>query len=64
MFLSILLQTVEPNQFNNFLALGYVAAFVIIMLYILFMINAQRNVRQDIELLERILQEDEPEPEV
>ncbi len=58
--LTILWQTaVDPNSFNNFLMLGYAAMWFIGMLYITSLIIRQRNVQQDIQLMQQILQEDE-----
>lgn len=58
--LTILLQGIDdPNQFNDFLILGYVAMWVIGVIYIISLVMRQRNVRQDIQLMQQILQEDE-----
>ena len=51
--------SIDPNQFNGFLILGYVAMWLIGLVYVLSLAIRQRNLRQDIELMERLLQEDE-----
>lgn len=57
-YLFTLLQA-DPNRFNGFLVLGYVAMFLVGIAYVLYLANVQRNVEQDIKLMQRILQEDE-----
>ena len=61
LLLSILLQADvgDPNRFNNFLILGYTVMWLIGMIYVASLIVRQRNVLQDLELMHRILQEDE-----
>ena len=61
LLLTILLQTDvgDPNRFNNFLILGYSVMWLIGMIYVASLIIRQRNVQQDLELMHRILQEDE-----
>ena len=49
----------DPNQFNNYMILGYLAMWVIAMIYIGTLANRQRNVREEVELLHRLLEEDE-----
>lgn len=53
------IQIGDPNQFNNFLFLAYVVMGVIALGYIISLGVRQRNLRRDIELLKRILQEDD-----
>ena len=58
--LTILFQSsVDPNRFNNFLILGYGVMWVISMVYVASLLMRQRNVQQDLQLMNRILQEDE-----
>ena len=59
--LAILLQSDigDPNRFNNFLILGYSVMWFIAMIYVASLIVRQRNVQQDLQLMHRILQEDE-----
>jgi hypothetical protein len=59
--LTILLQSdvSDPNRFNNFLVLGYGVMWFIAMIYVASLIVRQRNVQQDLQLMHRILQEDE-----
>lgn len=55
------LQGVDPNQFNDFLLLGYGAMWLIGMLYVASLAIRQRNLRRDLDLMEEILQEDDQE---
>jgi hypothetical protein len=59
--LTLLLQSdvSDPNRFNNFLVLGYGVMWFIAMIYVASLIVRQRNVQQDLQLMHRILQEDE-----
>lgn len=59
-FLNIALQSsVTPNTFNNYLVLGYFVMGIIGLVYIVSLAVRQRNLRQDIQLMERLLQDDE-----
>lgn len=60
-FLNILLQTPidDPNKFNGYLILGYFVMWVAFMVYLVTLANKQRNTKQDIKLLQQLLQEDE-----
>ena len=60
-FLTVLLQTPigDPNQFNNFLIFGFVVSWLIGMSYLLYLNNSQRNIEKDIELLKRLLDDDD-----
>lgn len=59
-FLNIAWQSgVTPDTFNNYLTLGYVVMGVISLVYIVSLAVRQRNLRQDIQLMERLLQDDE-----
>lgn len=49
----------DPNQFNNYLILGFVVMLLIGLAYIGSLAARQRNLQQDIRLLQQILQEDE-----
>lgn len=49
----------DPNTFNHFMILGYVAMWIIAMVYILSLANRQRNVKEEVELLRQLLEEDE-----
>lgn len=59
--LSILFQTSidDPNRFNNYLILGYGIMWLIGMVYVGSLLLRQRNVQQDLQLMHRILREDE-----
>lgn len=61
--LSILLQTdvQSPSQFNEFLLLAYAAMWLVFVVYLANLANKQRNVRQEIRLMQRLLEEDEGE---
>jgi len=57
---SAALQTVsDPNQFNNYLLLGYAAMWLIGMIYIASLVMRQKNLNRDLDLMEQILQEDD-----
>jgi hypothetical protein len=59
-FLSGLLQRPpDPNEFNGFLILGYGVMWLVAMVYIISLYSRQRNVRDEIKLLEQLLREDE-----
>lgn len=47
----------DPNQFNNYLLLGYVAMWAIGLVYIIIMNTRQRNLEKDINLLKRLLKD-------
>lgn len=49
----------DPNTFNHFMILGYVVMWIIAMVYILSLANRQRNVKEEVELLRQLLEEDE-----
>ena len=60
LFLNIAWQSsINPNTFNNYLILGYAVMGVIGLVYVVSLAVRQRNLRQDIQLMERLLQEDE-----
>ncbi len=59
-WLSMALQQVSnPNQFNNYLVLGYFAMWLIGLVYVISLVTRQRNLQQDISLMKRLLEEDE-----
>ncbi|MFW6182287.1 MAG: CcmD family protein [Chloroflexota bacterium] len=49
----------NPGQFNNFLLLAYAAMWLIVIVYVLSLANKQRNLHQEIRLMQRLLKEDE-----
>jgi CcmD family protein len=49
----------DPHQFNGYMILGYVVMWLIVMVYILILANRQRNVKEEVELLQQLLKEDE-----
>jgi hypothetical protein len=60
LLLNIAWQTsINPDRFNNYLILGYGVMGTIGLVYIVSLAVRQRNLRQDIQLMERLLQDDE-----
>jgi CcmD family protein len=49
----------DPNRYNNYLILGYFAMWLIIMVYIFTLANRQKNIREEIQLMKQLLEEDE-----
>lgn len=58
MLLSTLWQ-IDPNTTMGYLVLGYVVMWGIAFLYVLNLAVKQRNLRRDITLMRRLLEEDE-----
>lgn len=60
-FLTILAQSdvSDPNRYNNYLLLAYVVMWLIGLVYVGSLANRQRNLQQDVELMQKLLQEDE-----
>ncbi|HSH03326.1 MAG TPA: CcmD family protein [Anaerolineae bacterium] len=58
--LIILLQTDidNPNRFNQYLVLGYFVIWLIGFLYVVSLYNRQRNLEQDLELLQQLIDEE------
>jgi hypothetical protein len=60
LFLITLWQTADvANRFNDYLVLGYFAMWVVAVVYIVSLAIRQRNLKQDLQLMQQILQEDE-----
>lgn len=59
MQLSIFAQQIDPNVTMNYLILGYSVMWLICAVYVFSLANRQRNLRRDIALLRRLLEEDE-----
>lgn len=61
--LTILLQpgVENPDIFANYLTLGYVLMWGTAFVYIISLWSRQRNTKQDLQLLRRLLEEDEAE---
>lgn len=57
--LTFMQPSVDPNRFNGYLLLGYFVMWLIVVVYIVSLAMRQRNLEKDIELMEKILQEDE-----
>lgn len=51
----------EPNRFNDYLMLAYIVMWVIGMIYVLSLVVRQRNLLQDIRLMQQVLQDEENE---
>lgn len=49
---------IVPNQFNQFLLLGYGVMALIVIIYVVSLAMRQRNVKRDVELMAKILQDD------
>lgn len=49
------------NQFNSYLMLGYFVMWLVFMSYIITLVVRQRNLKQDLQLMRQILQENEQE---
>lgn len=64
MTLMAFFQTSDPSHFNGYLVLGYFVMWVVGMLYIYSLVARQRNVRQDLQLLRQLLQEDDDSAEL
>jgi len=60
-FLATMLQQagVAPDRFNGYLILGYLVMGGIGLIYIITLALRQRNLQQDLRLMNRLLQEDE-----
>ena len=60
-FLTILLQpgVENPDIFANYLTLGYVLMWGAAFVYMISLWSRQRNTKQDLQLLRRLLEEDE-----
>ena len=60
-FLTLLFQigVNEPNRFNGYLLLGYVVLGIIAVVYLLYLWSQQRNVEQDLQVLQQLLEEEE-----
>lgn len=49
----------NPNQFNNYLVLGYVVMWLIGLVYVISLVTRQRNLQKDMQLMEKILRDEE-----
>ena len=52
-------QDFDINQFNNYLILGYVVMWLVVMVYLFILANKQKNAREDLKLLTQLLSEEE-----
>ena len=48
----------EPNKFNNFLIFGFAIMWAIGVVYVISLATRQRNIQQDIELMQQILEDE------
>jgi CcmD family protein len=60
-FLNVLIQTPidDPNKFNGYLILGYSVMWLAFIIYVVALANKQRNIKQEVKLLQELLKEDE-----
>ncbi|PIE81582.1 MAG: hypothetical protein CSA11_04400 [Chloroflexi bacterium] len=64
MITAVLQATSEvADQFNGYLMLAYFVMWLIVMVYIGTLMIRQRHLRQDLQLMQKILQENEEELE-
>ncbi|MEZ4593535.1 MAG: hypothetical protein R3D55_20690 [Chloroflexota bacterium] len=49
----------NPNTFNNYMLLGYMVMGIIGLVYIVSLAVRQRNLRQDLQLMERLLDDED-----
>ena len=54
-------ETFDPSRFNDFLLLAYAVMWGVLIIYIVNLANKQRNVQQELKLMQRLLEEDEAE---
>ena len=52
---------IDPNNFNNYLMLGYAVMGLIALGYVVTLYLRQRNLHKDLQLMDQLLQEDEEE---
>ena len=59
--LSILAQVepADPGRFNGYLLLAYVVMWVILLVYLFNLVSKQRNLQQDIRLMQQLLSDNE-----
>jgi hypothetical protein len=58
-----LLQTMpaEANRFNDYLVLAYVVMWLVGMAYVISLVVRQRNLLQDIRLMQQVLEDEDQE---
>lgn len=54
--------SVDPNQFNGYLILGYIIMWLIGVVYVASLFVRQRNLQQDLKLMEQIVEEEDEMP--
>ncbi len=57
--LTALLQADTPPDTMGYLVLGYIALWLIGAVYVITLFSRQRNLKQDVELMHQLLQEEE-----
>lgn len=50
---------IDVNKYNNYMILGYFAMWLVVMVYLFLLANRQRNLQEDLKLMEQLLREDE-----
>ena len=60
---TLLLQTGidDPNKFNGYLILGYIVMWLIGSAYLYYLYSRQRNLNQDLQLLQKLLESKDEE---
>lgn len=59
LFLLMPFAQLDPNNFNNYLMLGYGVMGLIALGYVVSLFLRQRNLQKDLQLMSQLLQEDE-----
>jgi hypothetical protein len=49
----------DPNRFGNYLTLGYALMWLAGAVYVISLLTRQANIQKDLQLLKRLLDEDE-----
>lgn len=57
--LTALLQADTPPDTMGYLVLGYIVLWLIGVVYVITLFSRQRNLKQDVELMHQLLQEEE-----
>lgn len=61
MYSQLFQESFDPTITNPYLLLGYVVMWLIAAIYVLSLVIRQRNLRRDIELMKRLLEDDQEE---
>ena len=49
----------EPDKFNGYLLFGYFVMFGIMMVYLVYLWSRQQNAKKDLEMMQRLLNEEQ-----